>query len=1206
MKYFKLLSLGILLLIFVILIYAQSDPVNNPPVANAGVNRNVLVGEVATLFGSGTDADGDPLTYKWLLWNKPGGSTSTLSEEDVQNPTFTPDITGDYSFSLRTNDGVDSPLVNVVITALNKDPDHTDNNKPIAVAGPTREVTVGEESILAGYGTDIDRDKLIYMWMLESVSSPTDPTKQIESNVQFSSMSVQSLPFTPDVAGVYKFKLVVNDGVQDSDINGVTITASASGTNRAPTADAGLDKTVKTGDEVTLSGTGLDPDKDSLAFIWTVDFKESDTIKLSNNYISDMRFTPDVDGRYAFKLIVRDGKLDSVFDIVTYTAADPLDNNKPTSNAGSDIGDAKTGEKVDLQGVGFDSDDADKDKLDFRWSIVERPATSGASLSNPNEQNPFFVPDVAGSYTFQLITNDGKEDSLPDKVNVKTIKAADEPGQCTQDKCDVEKGKWCNEGEFILAGYCDQCASEDSTCTTCKPNSCDRSNKRWCDSDRTWSVNDATDYCDKCGNVDSSCSICTGNVCDTVEKKWCEGIEWKSGTTSEYCTQCGQKDNTCPICEPDSCDTDNQNWCENGVWTKLGNYCDKCGDVDESCGQECVEGTCDTTNRRFCENNVWEEANYCLECGGVDSSCSVECTKNACDTKNQKYCKFVDKKGEWTEDGYCDDDICGAKDRSCSLPCAYSFTNPVCDTTYNGVCSLAFWVKDRIAYCGKCEDSQCPKTCTSNACDIEAGEWCDNGDWKKAGYCDKCGNVDSSCSSTCVENTCDITGNEICFNGKWTEEGYCDNCGLKDSDCTLFCAEGDCDTSSKKVCTNGVWTKESYSTLCVVQAAAPSKESCNDDGNCTIGSYCTDDSECTSEFCYSDKCTEPTCDDDARNGNETDIDCGGERCDRCNIGETCKINLDCSSNLCESRKCKRINLCGDGIKSGGETDIDCGGACRSKCKINRDCNIDQDCEFGLVCDSQICSERKPGSGVIPIDERERMVADTLGRIGEDALGIPYEERDSDNDGIPDIWEEQNGLDPNDPSDSSDDYDQDGLINIQEFTYGTNPNKADTDGDGVSDKEEIDKGTDPLELEDKPKGSFGTLILVMVLLIIIGLGGYGVFYFVSRRVSQKGAAINEQEPGFMPSYTPQKQALRKPLGKTRVEEIVEKRRMEKEEKREKLLEAFGKKSPKPKEEKRLISMAKERQEIEKFMPGKTKEDAFSKLKLISKKEKEEKK
>ena len=43
-----------------------------------------------------------------------------------------------------------------------------------------------------------------------------------------------------------------------------------------------------------------------------------------------------------------------------------------------------------------------------------------------------------------------------------------------------------------------------------------------------------------------------------------------------------------------------------------------------------------------------------------------------------------------------------------------------------------------------------------------------------------------------------------------------------------------------------------------------------------------------------------------------------------------------------------------------------------------------------------------------------------------------EETDSDNDGMPDSWEIQNNLNPNDPGDALSDNDQDGLSNLDEY------------------------------------------------------------------------------------------------------------------------------------------------------------------------------
>jgi hypothetical protein len=79
-------------------------------------------------------------------------------------------------------------------------------------------------------------------------------------------------------------------------------------------------------------------------------------------------------------------------------------------------------------------------------------------------------------------------------------------------------------------------------------------------------------------------------------------------------------------------------------------------------------------------------------------------------------------------------------------------------------------------------------------------------------------------------------------------------------------------------------------------------------------------------------------------------------------------------------------------------------------------------------------------------------------------------KDTDGDGMTDVWETKYGLAPNDATDAAKDADSDGLTNLQEFRKGTDPKNPDTDGDGLKDGAETgtgkwvsatDTGTDPL-------------------------------------------------------------------------------------------------------------------------------------------------
>ncbi len=41
-----------------------------------------------------------------------------------------------------------------------------------------------------------------------------------------------------------------------------------------------------------------------------------------------------------------------------------------------------------------------------------------------------------------------------------------------------------------------------------------------------------------------------------------------------------------------------------------------------------------------------------------------------------------------------------------------------------------------------------------------------------------------------------------------------------------------------------------------------------------------------------------------KNGNETDVDCGGGTCPGCGPGRDCLVASDCASNMCVAQRCQ--------------------------------------------------------------------------------------------------------------------------------------------------------------------------------------------------------------------------------------------------------------------------------------------------------------
>ena len=142
------------------------------------------------------------------------------------------------------------------------------------------------------------------------------------------------------------------------------------------------------------------------------------------------------------------------------------------------------------------------------------------------------------------------------------------------------------------------------------------------------------------------------------------------------------------------------------------------------------------------------------------------------------------------------------------------------------------------------------------------------------------------------------------------------------------------------------------------------------------------------------------------------------------------------------------------------------------------------CTDAEACNYNILATDEDDSCIYPSETYLDCNGDCLSDLDLDGICDEIDD-DIDGDGIDNNWENENGLNPYDPQDSLSDLDQDGLSNIEEYIYSTNPNNIDTDGDGLNDFDEINM---VLTL------CYRILIVIMMVFLIILMKTHVLFLF----------------------------------------------------------------------------------------------------------------
>ena len=176
-----------------------------------------------------------------------------------------------------------------------------------------------------------------------------------------------------------------------------------------------------------------------------------------------------------------------------------------------------------------------------------------------------------------------------------------------------------------------------------------------------------------------------------------------------------------------------------------------------------------------------------------------------------------------------------------------------------------------------------------------------------------------------------------CGNESDTPTDKCDNkcteLGIKEcNDTKLMICEKDTDgcfvLTETEVCGNTCENGKCIEDINKCEPSCSDWEECVDSGCKLIIGRCLETTDCNDEnlICNSENnCISKvaSCADGVKNGNETDIDCGGD-CSSCGNGSNCNSSADCASEVCSGNTCQ-ASSCADGVKNGHETDVDCGG-----------------------------------------------------------------------------------------------------------------------------------------------------------------------------------------------------------------------------------------------------------------------------------------